>query len=48
MVWDGYEGLGWVKKVWDSGGGHRVVIKGQVIVRRPIMGMEGLIWVWRT
>ena len=44
-VWVGYEGLGWMRRTWDWGGGPRVVLKGQVIVWRPMMGKEGLIWV---
>ena len=44
-VWVGYEGLRWVRRTWEWGGGPRVVLKGQVIVWRPMMGKEGLIWV---
>ena len=44
-VLDGYEGLGWVRRAWDWGEGPRMVVKGQVIVWRPRMGMKGLIWV---
>ena len=45
MALGGREGLGRVKRVWDWGGGIRVGVKGQGIVWRPRMGMEGLIWV---
>ena len=44
-VWDGHEGLGWLRRVWDWGGGLTVGVKGQGIVWRARMGMEGLIWV---
>ena len=44
-VWDRYEGLGWVRRASDWGGGSRVDVKGLVILWRPRLGMEGLIWV---
>ena len=27
-ILDGYEVLGWLRKAWDLGGGHRVGLKG--------------------
>ena len=44
-VWDGYEVLGWLRRVWEWDGGLRVGVKGQRIVWRPSVGIEGLILV---
>ena len=41
----GIEALGWVRRAWDWGRESIVGVKGQGIVWRPRMGMEGLIWV---
>ena len=38
------EGLVWVRRAWDRGGGPKVGVKGQRILWRPRMGMEGLKW----
>ena len=44
-VWEWYDGLGWARRVWDRVGGLSVGVKGQRIMWRPRIGMEGLTWV---